>query len=129
MTEDKCAGALANLRHLYAQMLQPPWTSERVTRLARGLLGPAIADLERSAPATGAPRPTRYDCGEGVVLEWKPAFEVDAPWSRPEGWFFDWNSLTHAHGAHATVLARTCYPSPEAAFEALEKWPATRSTG
>ncbi len=49
----RAAHAIAQLRHLYAQMLRPSWTTEQVAEAAKGLLGPAIADLERTFGSAG----------------------------------------------------------------------------
>ncbi len=37
---------IAQLRHLYRQMLQPGWTDAKVSEAARGLLGPVIKEIE-----------------------------------------------------------------------------------
>lgn len=44
------ANALAQLRHLYAQMIDPA-TNRNPASAAKGLLGPAIVELERAARA------------------------------------------------------------------------------
>ena len=45
---EEVIGATAQLRHLYKQMIRPSWTDAQVAEAARGLLGPAIARLERA---------------------------------------------------------------------------------
>lgn len=40
------AHVAADLRHMYRQLLQPGWTDKQVAEIARGLLGPAITQLE-----------------------------------------------------------------------------------
>jgi hypothetical protein len=39
--------AIANLRHAYMQMLRPGWDDNKVASIAKGLIGPAIAALEK----------------------------------------------------------------------------------
>lgn len=88
--EEAIEAALAKLRHLYSQMVDPE-ANRNPAGAAKGLLGPAIQDLERFAAALSMP------AGMGADLEselrsiiGEDAYLALESWGSGSGWELQW---------------------------------------
>lgn len=99
--------ALRKLRHLYEQMLdgRVRTTQRDIARAARGLLGPAIADIERAIRDQQHEFNTNPDENDDEVFVTWGAHEQEDP-DAPEGYEIDYSRTeTTETGYRAPLVA------------------------